>query len=1361
MKTPVLILQATAILALATVSSLHAGSNAQPWTWRAPLPQGNNLNAAAYSPTFDTIVAVGDLGTVLTKTADGAWTSKVLGPKERFVDVNWTGSRFIILSYDGLRYSTDGSTWQTLPPNDVSKNAGFLASSANSTVALGWNGPAWVSSDAERKVWKKLSLPALPRINYAGSFTGSGDRTGYYDDISTDGNKTFVAVGTGGTIVTSLDDGKTWKKIASNTELPIASVASNGSGFVAVGSSWNSTTNQNATVILKSADGVTWSSGTAPISDNFGSAVNFSRVFARGSGYVASSSGECFTSPDGSTWTSIGMLNPDDWSDWILGSVRNTSGNNSTILVGGAGMVASLDDAGVLHTEITDVIGGSNGLWGPSFSAAGLGNVFVAIDRNDVNGTRQIGSADGVAFLATPGDSSTRSVVRRIGDKLVSAADGGDFASTTDGASWSPLGSASGITGNVATFAAASTSSTAVALAIEQNWDENTYTYTSIPRLYVSNDWKIWTEITLPAGALPSYSSSSGELSPDLQWDGNKFLLLTPSGKLYSSTDGSAWTKLPELPSDSAAFVSANFGNGSLPANLVASFASNGSTIVARSAKSSKDGYVWISGPDRFFVFSNGAWKQQGPSESSWMWNNNVVWNGALFASASNDGMLDTSTDGVNWTRRQLGAQVQQLVWTGSQLVGVTSTFGILTHLDGLSPRINALYTDISPSSKEAASAGGNYTIVVDSNQPWKAVETLPWVTVAPLSGSNAGNVTVTVLPNTTPLSRSGIVTIGGRSHTINQASFISSSSPAQTVGYGGTTYTVDVASTLPWKITNPASAWVTVSASPISANGTVPPGNATVTFTVKPQSQPNANPTIRTAVVSLGGVLHTITQEAAPRSIIGSIGTFTVPVTSKSEWTATSNATWTLLSKTSGTGAGSVVVTLQENPTSASRTATLTISGLNYSVTQQGQTIPLLHKGTYTGLVFTGAEPALSDGTSSVFEGITDAMGGITLTVTPTTQGNATYTGSLRLNGLTYTGRGAVVTSAVPWTISCNWTAPTRPVSTATVSLNFVVNFTNAKLVRGTVDDGLGGNYGLLAGKPVFDGSSAIFPDAGSYVSMIGTPLVWPAATSISISAAGLATFAGKFVDGTALTMSVPIFGATGLDAEWGLLFYNSIYGTKGTLGGFYCQSPDAATPGTILANGLTTAWVPARPELPATDVSGKLADDSAAPFLLNSYVKPATGQPAIIWPSGNATTSYGTTDVPAIDPYPDMISGRVNLVNKTNVLSWAKADAQGGSQLNPYKVTFAFAPTTGLLEGSFTIKVSHPDDPETPLGTRVVKFYGIANQDYDNLRANDGFQAFFLSPTIKVKSLSDPLQWSESTGAVGEMLIIPEMAP
>lgn len=1309
--------QAVAVFGVSILSAmlLHA---APAWTWRAPVPQGNNLNGAAYSPTNDTVVAVGNFGSIVSKTGNGTWSFKTLDLNNDLSDITWTGSLFVALSYGGFQYSTDGSTWTAGPQNETVKGAAFLASSANRTVALGrFGNTAWVAADAERKVWTKKTLPAPPKI-----FNGSADKTGFagpYNALASDGSNTFVAVGYGGTISVSTDGGNTWNKVPSNTSRELQSVASNGSGFVAVSSE----------DILTSSNGTSWSPGSAQLNDPNPRTISLTRVVAHDGGYLGAAwGGEFFTSTNGTTWKSIGSPlfgSETDSGDVLLASAHDSGGGNGTVVTGYGGVLGTLTGETV-QTALTGYFGGS--YFNRYASAAGVNGLFVAVD---VNGPpRLITSTDGVSF-DTPSLTSPLSeftLVRRIGNALVAlAGSGGNFYSTTNGTTWESIGSSTTITGEVKAFAAGTLSGPALAFSEEQ-------TGPLIPRLYRSDDWTTWSQVTLPAGALVPQNNEWSRFSPDLQWDGSKFLLLTPSGKIYTSANGTIWTKLPELPADTAAFVTANYWNGILPGNPVASFASNGSVIVARTGKFDKFGYAYNTGPDRFFVFSNGQWKQQGPVERSFASESSVVWNGAIFASTNGNGLVVTSPDGINWTRRQVGSSLKNLVWTGSQFVGVTNTFGILTHPDGISPRADAAYTDLLPWSKDLTSAGGNYTIAVDSNEAWKVTSSLPWVKVSALSGNFSGNVTVSVQANTTPLARSGIIIIGKRLHTINQAPFISISSPSRTVGYNsGLSYTINATSALPWKVTNPAK-WVSVTPTGASANGTVSPGNSTVTFNI----QPNTTNLARSVVVSLGGVPHTIIQEAAPRTVVGNTGTFTIPVTSKSEWTASSDSPWAQLSKAAGTGAGSVVVTLPENPTSTDRTAVLTIEGLNYVVIQKGQTLPLLHKGTYTGIFFTGPQPPLAGegNATSVFTPINDALGSVTVTVTPTTTGGATYTGSLITDGVVYTGKGNVTSSTLPWTISGNWTTTSKMPgfpSQGAVSLNFVVDSPNTKLVRGTVDNG-SGIYGILAGKSVFDGKSMLFQNAGNFVSIMG--FAWPAAVSVSISSAGVASFSGKFVDGTPLTMTTPVFGSTGVDGEWALLFYGPIYGKKGRLLGLYSETPDPLIANTIISSGFSTAWVPAGDQVPPTDLTGTLGDDHNM-FTLSRYIKPAANQPAIIWPNWNATTSHGSLKIPSITPYPDSISGTVKLINKTNVLSWETLFAP-----NTNKLAFTFTPATGLLEGSFTI----------PTINKVVKFFGVANQDLANGRGNDNFHGIFLTPA---KSAANPAE--SQVGEVGLFDITP----
>jgi hypothetical protein len=60
------------------------------WVWRNPLPQGNGLLAVAW--TGSQLVAVGDLGTVMTFPEGAVWTPRNSGSGANLKSVAWTGA---------------------------------------------------------------------------------------------------------------------------------------------------------------------------------------------------------------------------------------------------------------------------------------------------------------------------------------------------------------------------------------------------------------------------------------------------------------------------------------------------------------------------------------------------------------------------------------------------------------------------------------------------------------------------------------------------------------------------------------------------------------------------------------------------------------------------------------------------------------------------------------------------------------------------------------------------------------------------------------------------------------------------------------------------------------------------------------------------------------------------------------------------------------------------------------------------------------------------------------------------------------------------------------------------------------------
>jgi hypothetical protein len=134
--------------------------------------------------------------------------------------------------------------------------------------------------------------------------------------------------------------------------------------------------------------------------------------------------------------------------------------------------------------------------------------------------------------------------------------------------------------------------------------------------------------------------------------------------------------------------------------------------------------------------------------------------------------------------------------------------------------------------------------------------------------------------------------------------------------------------------------------------------GNITITITA------TANPTTsaRSATVTVSGTgvtdqIVTLTQIGVEPNLAVSVNTLslasaansakTFDITSNTNWIASSNQSWLILSSSSGSGNAAITLTATANPTTAPRTATLTVSGTGVTaqtitVTQDGL-IPVL----------------------------------------------------------------------------------------------------------------------------------------------------------------------------------------------------------------------------------------------------------------------------------------------------------------------------------------------------------------------------------------------------------------------------------
>lgn len=348
------------------------------------------LRSVVYSEDLDLFVVVGNDETILTSSDGVTWESIRPYQLGRILySVTYGNGIFVAVGSDILT-STDGITWTVVTTsnlNEVNYLNGIF-------VAVGQNGNIMTSSDGI--TWTPRTSGVndnLNSITYGeGLFVITGDSKilksldgiiWNQQDFSTGAKKIkfingmFKAVGTGGTIVTSLD-GTNWTQEYQNKYFPYniqdMIYCEELDLFVAIGTSGS---------ILTSTDGISWTPRTSGTSNHL-----YSIVYAEEKELfiVVGDRGTILTSTDGISWT------------------PRTSGATKRITCviygGGLFVISELTNNkiytssnGITWTERTTTEGYVAGI-------AYKENLFVAV-TNDSGSAKIITSTDGITWTGT------------------------------------------------------------------------------------------------------------------------------------------------------------------------------------------------------------------------------------------------------------------------------------------------------------------------------------------------------------------------------------------------------------------------------------------------------------------------------------------------------------------------------------------------------------------------------------------------------------------------------------------------------------------------------------------------------------------------------------------------------------------------------------------------------------------------------------------------------------------------------------------------------------------------------------------------------------------------------------------------